>query len=307
MKILKTVNELDEKVLCWQADDSFVKKLRENPSFSPKEIQSLIEELTLRRVESTELRAVRQELLEIRQQYRELYDFLSDGYLILDENNLIKEANTAISNDLKQKKEVLIGQSLFSYVAQNSQDAFNLFLIDLFQRKCLSNYEIILQANDGNEFLAIFAGRVRKDLGGRPEIHILISRNKTVSQYRDKPLIIVDLDGNLSFVNKCFYKVAGYSYRELIYQSIADFLLEGDRSKIMTNLLKVRMGIPVNSKITFSLICKNRTSIQFCTRPLLIKNNGQILGFIATLHRNLNQFQNAKKIRLNQVCLRTTA
>ncbi|MCR4393484.1 MAG: hypothetical protein NUV31_03830, partial [Dehalococcoidales bacterium] len=97
MRNREDLRQLEEKILRWRADDVNGHKGKDFPKLSNEDILSLIEELTLQKVELGELAQVRKELEYWQMKYEELYDFLPIGYLTLDENATVVEANSFLA------------------------------------------------------------------------------------------------------------------------------------------------------------------------------------------------------------------
>jgi PAS domain S-box-containing protein len=303
MKDPKVVSELEEKILSWQAakpEDSLIRKFRENPKFSPMDIQNLIEELTLRRVEAAELRQIRLELEESRHQYEELFEFHPDGFLVLNDSNFIKATNLAFANEFGQKREKLIGLDFLSFVNQDSQEGFNLFLNSLFQSRLKRSCEILLQKKADDTLPAVLTGRVRKDSNGQFEVLIVVSKNQNTCGNGENPLVIVDMEGRLTYVNSALCRATGYSHKDLLNRSFADFLFEDDRYRVMARLLQARMAIPVTPQLEFRVICKNQNNLRFHTSPRPINPGGQTQGFVAVLHQTPEGVQSIKRIESKQ-------
>ena len=309
MKDSKVVNELEDKVLKWQVekrDDPLIKKFRENPKFSPNEIQSLIEELTLRRVESAELQEIRKELEESRREYHDLFEFHPDGFVILNDSNYIKATNLTFAKEIGQKGDKLIGVDFLSLVDPDFQEGFNLFLNNIFQSRQKRSCGISIQKKDGDTLPVILTGCVRKDSNGQFEVLLLIAKNQSVAPERDHPLVIVDIEGNLIYFNKELLQATGDSPKELLHHSFADFLWEDDRYKAMRSLLKARMGIPVFPKVELRVTAKNQNTLHFRTRPRPLLLNGQPQGFIAVLYHAPDASHSAKRAESRQSCLQNS-
>jgi PAS domain S-box-containing protein len=290
----QTANELESKVLSWQVNDRLLNKLRKNPKFSADDIQALINELTLRRIEATELQEVRAELQDSINQYQEFYNLFSAGYLVISDNNIIKEANRVIAKDFNEKIEDLIGVDFFRFVTPDSQDTFQQYISNLLRTRSRNVCGLFLKKKNGQTFAVKVTGYARKDFKGKFDLRLIISTPQDLSKEGENPIVLLDIEGNILFMNKAMCKVTGYSNHELLGESIADFLVEEDQSKVMKRLIKARVGVLMGSNMEFGVKCKNQQYAYFKTVPRPLKIQGQIQGFMVVLHKSVKHLQ-AKK------------
>jgi PAS domain S-box-containing protein len=285
MKASKEINELNDKVLRWQLDDRLLNKLHKNPKFSPEDIHSLINELTLRRIESAELQNVREELEDSLNQYRELYNLYPAGYLVLTEDNIIKEANKVIAKDLDEKLDDIIKVDFLRFVSPDCQDAYYHYIANLLQTRSKNTCGLFLKKRNGETFAVKVIGYARKDYKEKYDIRIIVSTPQVLLKEETNPIVLLDMEGKILFVNNAMFKAAGYSNREIVGQSIADILAAEDQSRVMKMLIKARMGVFTARTLEFCIKGKNRGCQYYKSLPRPLKFNGQIQGFLVVLHR----------------------
>jgi len=286
MKATKEINELNSKILRWRVDDRLLNKLHKNPKFSNEDIHALINELTLRRIESTELQNVREELKDSLNQYQELYNLYPAGYLVLTEDNIIKEANKVIARDLSENIDDLIGVDFLRFVPQDSQDAFYRYIVGLLQNRSKNTCGLFLKKKSGETFAVKMIGYARKDYRSKLDIRIIISTPQFLSKEDTSPIVLLDMEGKILFVNNAMYRAAGYSNHEIVGASIADILSDGDQSRVMKLLIKARMGILTDRTLEFRIKCKNQQYKCYKSLPRALKINGQMQGFVVVLHES---------------------
>jgi len=289
MKATKEINELNDKVLRWQLDDRLLNKLHKNPKFSPEDIHDLINELTLRRIESAELQNVREELKDSIKIYQELSNLYPAGYLVLSEDNIIKEANKVIAKDLDVKIESIIGVDFLRFVPTDSQDVYYRYITGLLQTRAKNSCGLFLRKRNGDTFAVKIIGYARKDFKGKYDIRIIVSTPQILAKEETNPIVLLDMEGKILFANNAMYKAVGYANHEIIGESIADILVAEDQSRVMKTLIKARMGIFTAKSLEFGLQCKNQTCQYYKSLPRPLKINGQVQGFVVVLHRSLRQ------------------
>lgn len=286
MKATKEINDLNDKILRWRVDDRLLNKLHKNPKFSPEDIHVLINELTLRRIESAELQNVREELKDSVNQYQELYNLYPAGYLVLSEDNIVKEANKVIAKDLSQKIDDLIGVDFLRFVPQDSQDAFYRYIVSLLQTRSKNSCGLFLKKKSGETFAVKMIGYARKDYKGESDIRIIISTPQVLLKEETNPIVLLDMEGKILFVNNAMYRATGYSNREIAGASIADILSGDDQSRVMKILVRARMGILTDKSLEFGIKCKNQDYLYYRSLPRALRINGQMQGFVVVLHRS---------------------
>jgi PAS domain S-box-containing protein len=295
MKTAREINELNDKILRWQVDDRLLDKLRKNPKFSPGDIHALINELTLRRIESTELQQVREELEDSINQYQGLYNLYPAGYLVLSEDNIIKEANKVIAKDFNEKIEDIIGVDFLRFVPPDSQDTYYSYIGNLMQIHSKNACGLFLRKKNGETFAVRVIGYARKDYKGKYDIRLIISTPQVLLNSEINPIVLLDMEGKILFVNNAMRKAMGYSSREIVGASIADILAAEDQSRLMKMLIKARMGIFTTKGLEFGLTCKKQGYQYYKSLPRPLKINGQIQGFVVVLHKSSQQGQIVEK------------
>jgi PAS domain S-box-containing protein len=121
-------NEQGFKELRSRAEKSLRRRYADTRAFSDKDVQKLIQELSVHQVElemqNEELRNAQQELVESRDRYFDLYDLAPVGYFTLDDKGLILEVNLAGADLLGSDRASLIKKRFSRFVAPDSQDPF---------------------------------------------------------------------------------------------------------------------------------------------------------------------------------------
>ncbi|MCB1850698.1 MAG: PAS domain-containing protein [Gammaproteobacteria bacterium] len=104
------------------------KSIEERSQLSWEETQRLLHELDVYRVElemqNEELRKTQEELEEALDKYTDLYDYAPVGYLIVQSYGIISSANITAGIILGESRADLVGTSIQTYIAKQSQDEF---------------------------------------------------------------------------------------------------------------------------------------------------------------------------------------
>ena len=255
----------------------------------------MINELTLRRIESTELQQVREELEDSINQYQGLYNLYPAGYLVLSEDNIIKEANKVIAKDFNEKIEDIIGVDFLRFVPPDSQDAYYSYIVNLMQTHSKNTCGLFLKKKNGETFAVRVIGYARKDYKGKYDIRLIISTPQVLLNSEINPIVLLDMEGKILFVNNAMYKAVGYSNHEIVGESIADILAPEDQSRVMKMLIKARMGILAARSLEFAVKCKNQQYKYYKSLPRPLKMNSQTQGFVVVLHKSSKHSQDAKE------------
>jgi PAS domain S-box-containing protein len=111
-----------------RAEELLGKHIRDLRAPARQEIQQLVHELEVHRVElemqNRDLREAQQELEAARDRYADLYDFAPLGYVTLDGRGLIREINLTAARMLGRERKFLIGQPFASYMAWGHRQTF---------------------------------------------------------------------------------------------------------------------------------------------------------------------------------------
>ncbi|MGO8694837.1 MAG: histidine kinase dimerization/phosphoacceptor domain -containing protein [Rectinemataceae bacterium] len=129
--------------------------------------EQLIHELQVHQIEletqNEELLRAHEEIVRSRSRYFDLFDLAPIGYIVFDEKGVITETNFAAAALLGQMKNLIVGQPLSHWIAQESEaDYFKM-------RKCLSeacdpqDCELQILKNDGSSFWARFQTTLMPD------------------------------------------------------------------------------------------------------------------------------------------------
>ncbi len=121
-------------------------------SLSIKEVQDLIHELQIDRVE---LEMQNEELLgrldKLQKEYADLYDFIPIGYCTLDKNGRILDANLTAADQLYVKRKFLIDTRFDDYIIQEDQEKFFSHLRSIFETKTRQICEVRLKRKNDSQ------------------------------------------------------------------------------------------------------------------------------------------------------------
>jgi PAS domain S-box-containing protein len=154
------LDQLETKVFHWLSDGQSkldVKK-KEQWKLSPEEVALLIEDLTLKKIQSVEIEHLNKKIAEEQAKYQQLSDSIHDGYIAMDENCGIKEANLAAAQMLGVERSELLKMNLEQFIQPDSQDRFREYYSSLLHTKTKQTQELILKNNSGNVLKARLSG-----------------------------------------------------------------------------------------------------------------------------------------------------
>jgi two-component system, sensor histidine kinase len=115
-----------------RAEDRITKRVDAMPNMTPAEIQRLVHELDVYRVElemqNDELRKSQQDLEHSRNRYADLFEFAPLGYVSLDDQGVIREINLTAARMLEYERAILLGKQFSLFVATADKPIFSDFL-----------------------------------------------------------------------------------------------------------------------------------------------------------------------------------
>ncbi|QDL11758.1 PAS domain-containing sensor histidine kinase [Brasilonema octagenarum UFV-E1] len=121
-----------------------------------EQLNTALEELYVAQEElhqqNEQLNIANQQAENERQRYQELFDFAPDGYLVTNTDGKILQANQAATQLLNISKSFLIGKALVNFVPEEERRAFRNQFSGLSDIGRMQEWEIRLQARQGNIF-----------------------------------------------------------------------------------------------------------------------------------------------------------
>jgi PAS domain S-box-containing protein len=166
-----------------QAEESVRHGLDRSPEDSgllaPEELRRTVHELRVHQAElemqNEDLRQAQLELDAARARYSDLYDLAPVGYCTLSEWGLIVEANLAAAGLLGVERDALVGQSFFTFLAKEGQDAYYLTSKRLFETGKAQAHGLRLTRGDGTTFWAHLDATVAWDEDRPPLCHVVLA------------------------------------------------------------------------------------------------------------------------------------
>ena len=154
------LDQLETKVFHWLSDgqSKLDAKKKEQWKLSSEEVALLIEDLTLKKIQSVEIEHLNKKIAEEQAKYQELSDSLHEGYLAMDEKCGIKEANLAAARMLEVERSELLKMNLDQFIQPDSQDQFSEYYRSLIQTNTKQTQELLLKNNSGNVLKARLSG-----------------------------------------------------------------------------------------------------------------------------------------------------
>ncbi|MFP4507778.1 MAG: HD domain-containing phosphohydrolase [Candidatus Acetothermia bacterium] len=214
-------------------------------------IKGLLHELQVHQVElelqNEELRETRTRLRKMKEKYVDLYHSAPISYLTLNEEGEVLDANMTAAKKLQTRKEQLIGEDFYSYVAEEERDALYKHLRKVFktenQRSC--ELKVAPGANGSapeevgesaeEEFHGLLESRVfengegevvcRSALSDITERKELRRRQELVSSSLDQAsleIYWIRPDGSFAYTNRKVEEKLGYHKEELADMKVWD-------------------------------------------------------------------------------------
>ena len=168
-------------------------------------------------------------------QYRDVVDNLNEGILTLDKDNFITFTNSSIFEMLGYDSDELIGKHLFSLM-DNKGVALTQEYINLRMKGTRERLETELIRKDGNRIFALL--QISPILDGQGRLSEIVAcvlnitkRKQAEDKFRESeafnssllknsptPILVINPDTSIRYVNPALEKLTGYSSAELIGQ-----------------------------------------------------------------------------------------
>lgn len=233
----------------------------------------------------TERKKIELELRESEEKYKTLLDSADDFIYLIDCDYTILSVNLAAANIIGMKPEEAIGKKIFDIFPKEIADEYAKNLKNVFEtgKKFSSESKLVVGKGDGkelNEFWISAALYPVKDVQGNIISVLGISRDlserkrfeQRLQEERDRAqkyldiagviLVALDVDGNVSLINRMGCKILGYEEEEIIGKNWFDnFIPEDERGAV---------------KSVFNQLMKGEIErFEFCENPV-INRNGEI-------------------------------
>ncbi|MDD5702261.1 MAG: PAS domain-containing protein, partial [Dehalococcoidales bacterium] len=146
METKEAIKQLESRIFQWKIEGS--DKIRKDKlTLSSEDICLLIEDLTLKNVQTAEIEGLNKEIIGERQKYQELFNSFPSGYLTTDEECRIKEANLACAQILGVERDLLVSRNFGQFIAPDSHSDFGIFYGDLLRTAARQTREVFLKNN----------------------------------------------------------------------------------------------------------------------------------------------------------------
>jgi len=200
-----------------------------------------------------------------KERLRFIFDAISDGIIITDlEGKVVEVNNATLQKAGYTRKQEIIGQNAFEFIAQKDQQRFQQDILDtIAKRDVQDRVEYTLWAVDGKKFDAEISAALLRDSEGNPTgfigvIRDVTSRKKietnlkssqerlqTIVENAPDAIFIYDNEGNIIYGNRKAEELTGYSKIEFMGKNVFDIgIVTEEYVPLVLERLKHFRGIP---------------------------------------------------------------
>lgn len=197
------------------------------------DIAILIHELETHQIElemqNEELSRTQEVLVDMRDQYTDLYDLAPIGYVTISNKGLIIQSNLTFATMLGIPRPHLLNQRLSTFVIEEGQDDYYLYLRKVIKLREGQNCELPFRNQMGDLFWARLDSvciespdneclKIRLVLIDITERKLREEQIRTLSQVVEQSpvsVIVTDPDGIIEYVNSAFEVTTGYQLTEV--------------------------------------------------------------------------------------------
>jgi PAS domain S-box-containing protein len=196
----------------------------------------------------TEHKQAREKLQESEQKYRTIFENVSDIIIHLDKYGKVLDINGKAEDCFGYKPDEVIGRNFARIGALSLKDLpkiVKLFGETISGKRAPSIIELEAKRKDGstvllevNTTLVKKEGKIEgtiaiiRDVTERKQAENELRKFKTISDKAGYGITIVNLEGNVSYVNASFARIHGYTPDELIGQHLSIFHTEQQMAKV---------------------------------------------------------------------------
>jgi|GEM_PF-1901440 len=222
------------------------KESEQNPSSLVKQadLHRLVHDLQVHQIElemqNEELLGLSADLKASNKKYTNLYEFSPIGYFTLSRTGIIQQVNLTGTRILGEERIKLLERRFELFVAYNNRPAFRAILEKAFESRLIETYELNLTKEDGHPIyvklkaIASHDGKECRltmvDTTAKKllEAELIIKDQAMASSLN--AMALIDLFGNLSYVNTSFLNLWGYKTDQEVLGQSASFLWESEKS-----------------------------------------------------------------------------
>jgi PAS domain S-box-containing protein len=271
----------------------------------------------------TEHKQAREKLQESEQKYRTIFENVSDIIIHLDKYGKVLDINGKAEDCFGYKPDEVIGRNFARIGALSLKDLpkiVKLFGETISGKRAPSIIELEAKRKDGstvllevNTTLVKKEGKIEgtiaiiRDVTERKQAENELRKFKTISDKAGYGITIVNLEGNVSYVNASFARIHGYTPDELIGQHLSIFHTEQQMAKVNRLIKQLnREGSYVAEEVGH----KRKDSTEFTTlmNGTLVKDEqGTPLFMAATVVDITERKQMEEELREAEFRYRTVA
>ena len=250
--------------------------------------------------------------------YRALFDLSPGGILLLDENATILDANEAVCRAFGYTREDLVGHSIHKVVPPENRDRVAKHCAMILSGQTLL-HEVENVRRDGSRIpvelretcIRLPDGRkailsVANDISERKRAEGVLQRYRLIVETAQEGIVASNVDFRITYVNRRFADMLGYSPEEMIGRQESDFMPEAeweDHERQMNN-----RGGGENNVYERRYLRKDGSVVSTTvSATALLGEKGTFSGSFGMITDNTERIQSEERLRMQSAALEAVA
>jgi PAS domain S-box-containing protein len=243
----------------------------------------------------TKRKEIEETLVKSEEKYKSVVEGSNDLIFMVDNEGIVLQVNHAAANIFRRKRNEIEGENIYKLFPKKIAERFKSRLTKVFKTGKNATYESTMPVGDSEIWINTSINPIR-DNDGNVIAVMGISRNidqhkkaeklikESEEKYKDLvekagiAILMDDRDGNLTYFNKRFAELYGYSDQEISQMNLRDIIYQADIKNVIKFHNDRLAGKKVPTRYEFRGIKKDGSVIYLETDVVLLKSNNSAIG-----------------------------